>query len=167
MPKMAENVKLSLEASTDERSPLRSFIGVLESYDAIEETSKNTGKPYVIAHFNFQDVEVHESTEPYNFPTAQIDIFYSERADSNWDVFKKSLVKIIDPARDIDLIVGKKQTWTMIEAKTNQPDPDGGSAWFKQAALCWTIESLDGYQSAEEVAGPGLEEASGCRWSLD
>ncbi len=150
------NIKLSLEPSTDERSPLRHFTGVLEDYIAIEETSTG-GKAYTIVHFNFAEVEAIESVEPYNFLTGIIDVFYSERAASDFDILKKSIVKLIDPSRDIDLLIGKKQTWQMVEAMTNQPDPQSGSAWFLQPKMCWVVTKLSGYASESTDTGPSLE----------
>lgn len=150
-------IKPSLEPSTDERSPLRKFTGVLQDYTALEETS-NAGKKYTLVHFNFEDIDVPEggSVEPYNFKTAQIDVFYSERPDSDWDVFKKSAVDIL-PMRDIDLLIGKKQTWEMVAARTNKPDPNGGGQWFMQDSLNWTVVSVEGMAGAV-AEGPSLED---------
>ena len=139
---MTQQFKPSLAPGTDEQSPLRRFNAVLQEYVPDQRTS-GAGKPYMIVSFKFTDVDPIETTEPYNFPVATLEIFYNERADNDWDVWKKSVVGII-PSRDIDLLVGKKQQWALLPARTNQPD-ENSSRWTLQDAMCWQVVSVEGF----------------------
>ena len=73
--------------------------------------------------YNFNEVEVFESTEPYPFPIAQISIMHSNRDKSNAGVLGQSVNKIInagidenipqgDPrVKNQDFLIGKIQEW--------------------------------------------------------
>ena len=101
----------STEAPTDAQTPLVRFRGVLK--EVVSETldaNEFRTKPSLRASFNFIDLEVLESNEPYPFPIATIKIGYTERADTRWAVLTKSLRDLIpEPGDRLAMITGKSQ----------------------------------------------------------
>ena len=83
-------------------TPLRDFWGTLKS---IYPEPDNFGDKNVL---NFADVEVIESTEPYNFPTATIKIKISNKKDSSWGVFAESVNEYLQPDEDVIDLVEKR-----------------------------------------------------------
>ncbi|KKL04513.1 hypothetical protein LCGC14_2615330, partial [marine sediment metagenome] len=63
--------KMSMDRPTGGDTPLRRFRGVLDSLKLDQRTS-NDGRTYAVALFNFKDLEVLESEEPFPFPIAII-----------------------------------------------------------------------------------------------
>lgn len=88
--------------SGDIGTPLRKLTGVLDGY--APEDRKYAS--YIV--LNFTDVEVLESSEPYNFLTAQIAIKVSNRKSSGWGVFSDSLALLLSEDEDIKDCIGKR-----------------------------------------------------------
>lgn len=155
--------KMSAEKPSGGDTPLRRFRGVLDSAKLDQRTS-NDGRAYAVALFNFKDVEVIESVEPYPFPIAVIGISYKppkkSRGGTKWDAWAGSLRKLSPSNPDPDVLVGKVQEWAQVEhplrsALTDDegnPVMDGNNKqlWGDVATLCWTIASVEGLGSVAE-----------------
>jgi len=151
--------KPSMEPAQDAASPLVRFKAVLKGYEGETFTPEGqTARTRV--KFNFIDVEVIEANEPYPHPIAVITLPYSERADTQWDVWKKSAVALL-PQRDIDLLVGKQQEWHFTTAKlraTGERGTDQESVWAMREKNAWQIVGLEGATNGA-TAGKSLNEA--------
>ena len=158
--------KMSMDRPTGGDTPLRRFKGVLDSLKLDQRTS-NDGRSYAVALFNFKDLEVLESEEPFPFPIAIIGISYKppkmSRGGTKWDALAGSLRKLMPQNPDPDLLVGKMQEWVQVEhplrgALTDEeghPIMDGSTPpkqlWGDVPTLCWTIASVDGLGSVKEA----------------
>lgn len=148
----------SLAEPKDSRSPLIRFRGVLKEFKSEQSEAREGRAPTMRVAFNFTDVEVLESHEPYPFPIATISLSYSERADTVWDAWRKSVVKLL-PSRDINELVGKQQEWAFIPAQLRRPDPNDESErpkWTVQTADAWQVVALEGVSA--ESAGKNLNQ---------
>ena len=87
--------------------PLKEFKGTFKglSDEDVEHTEYN-GKPGLRVHLKFSDVEVIESTEPYDFPIAELSLPYSKTADSIWGVLSDSMVLHIPDNKNITDLAG-------------------------------------------------------------
>jgi len=158
-----ETFKPSMDRPTGGDTPLREFIGILDSYKA-EERKGNDGSSYTTIHFNFKELEVLDTVEPFPFPIAVINIGYkppkASRSGTKWDALSGSLRKLSPANPDIDLLVGKKQQWKMIEIPLRGimrdeggqevVDANGKQVWGEVPTLCWAIVSVDGLGSVEQ-----------------
>ena len=70
-----------------ERTPLVEIKAKLDSWNVGQPDQY--GRTYV--ELNFTEVEVLQSREPYHFPVAQLWLKYSDRANSAWGMFLKSM----------------------------------------------------------------------------
>ena len=112
------------------RHPLIHFKGVLQKYTPQPPNEQSR----ISVHFDFTDVEVIESREPYDFPVAQIRVLFSKRDSSAWGVFGASIERI-DKELDVPFLTGKMQEWKYTEGhslgfkdKVTQEDVEIG-AW--------------------------------------
>lgn len=102
---MAEQINMSLEELLAQlqtrgfeegfqRTTLRDFYGDLESIGS--ETAESNGRSWINAMYNFTNLEVIKSTEPYTLPIAQISIGISKRKASAMGVFGDSIDKLLN-----------------------------------------------------------------------
>jgi hypothetical protein len=91
-----ENLKESIkmrglqEMTGGPRTPLREFIGRLVSWDARMDTNPNFERSRIMVQLNFDELQVIRAEQPYDFPTATLEIPYSGTARSQWGYFSKS-----------------------------------------------------------------------------
>ncbi len=165
------------------QSPLQEFIAIMDSWEAEtrEVASDEPGgspRKYQVITFNFKDLEVIKSTEPYAFPIAVLSIGYAlptvSRGNTRWDAFAGSVRKLT-PDPDLDLLVGKRQTWAMLPATLRQalteedgtPKLDGRlrPLWGDVKSDCWQVKEIEGLgstaESDEEFMGFLVGEADG------
>lgn len=133
---MAEENIVSIRnlAGAEAGTPLRKFYGVLDSYYPDE---RQFGTFVVL---NFKDVEVVESTEPYNFPIATISIKLSNRKNSSWGVFAQSLAELLPPDQDIKDCVGKRMGLYMEEGHVFGKDRATGEDMVGSVWHCFEVE---------------------------
>lgn len=81
-------------------TPLRKFIGLLDSYAPPNEKGRIV--------FGITDIEVLHSIDVYPWPSATIDIKYSNRTGSAWGIFSASLDGCIPKDEDLAQQVGKR-----------------------------------------------------------
>ena len=103
------------------RSVLRHFRGKLDSITGSMEQRGNMPTAKLEVHYNFSELEVFLSTEPYPSPIAQINIWQNSRDSSPMGVLGSSADKIINAdananlpqaqVRNQDFLIGKIQEW--------------------------------------------------------
>ncbi len=146
--------------------PVRRFKGLLESYTPEPKTyGARTQMSY---NFNFKEIEILETTEPYTFPIVVININYNPPSDrgragqgNRWEVMAASLRKLSPQDPDLDLLVGKTQEWAQLPATLRLPindeegnpqlDGNGAAVWGDVGADAWQIVSVDGMGSVQEA----------------
>lgn len=132
------------------RSPLRHFRGKLDSITGSMVQRGNMTQARLEVLYNFSDIEVFLSTEPYPFPIAQIAVMHSNREKSYTGVLGKSIDKIInadldenapqEKVKNQDFLIGKVQEWKVTP---------GHMMWDndKQAETareCWEVVYVEG-----------------------
>ena len=146
------------------QSPLREFIAVLESWEAETREAQadnpgDTPRKYQVITFNFKDLEVIESTEPYAFPIAVLSIGYApptvSRGNTRWDALAGSIRKLT-PDPDLDLLVGKRMTWAMLPSTLRQAlvEEDGTPKLDGRLKALWGDVQVDAWQ-VKEIEGLG------------
>ena len=135
-----------------QRTPLREFRGKLTSITGNMVERWTPARLEVL--YNFDEVEVIESTEPYPFPVAQLSMLHSNRKKSGMGYFGASVDTIInagvpgdapaDQVRGQDYLVGK-----ILHMKLT-----GGHLIWDQGAGeerprdCWELMSIIGADEA-------------------
>jgi len=139
-------------------TPLRRFKGKYDGYT----TEPATGYEGTRVLLNFASVEVLESTEPYNFPTATINIGQSNKKKSKWGYLGESLNKLQPPDEDIDDQQGK--VWGMVYCDGQEGRPAPRPIWSRDAdrtmypdgevpTPVWEVYELEGAASAAPGSG--------------
>ncbi len=146
--------------------PVRRFKGLLESVTPEPKTFGN--RTTMSYNFNFKDIEIIETTEPYAFPIVVVNLNYSPPSDkgrpgqgNKWEVMAASLRKLSPDNADLDVIIGKMQEWEQGPGTLRLPlndaegapqlDGNGVAIWGDVQADCWRIVSVEGLGSAQEV----------------
>jgi len=103
------------------RSPLRHFRGKLDSITGSMVQRGTMPQAKLEVSYNFSELEVFASTEPYPFPITQVSMMHSNRDKSNMGVLGTSIDKIINAGLDgnapqaqvknQDFLIGKVQEW--------------------------------------------------------
>jgi hypothetical protein len=149
------------------RSPLRHFRGKLNSITGSMVQRGQMPAAKLEVSYNFSNVEVIESTEPYPFPIAQISLIHSNRVKSAMGVLGASIDKVINAGLDEnapqekvknqDYLVGKVQEWKVTP---------GHMMWdadqkVETARECWEVISVVGVGSVPTVAGQSVAPTAG------
>lgn len=154
-------------------SPLLHFRGRMLSHIVeqrhFEASERGAARDSVGFKFNFGELTVIDSREPYTLPIAEVKIPYSEREETRWAVFAKSFTSVVpvelrsgdDPLSSLD---GKMQEWQWKKGRLRQAltddagDPvvggDGKQRWGVVEAETWQLISVDGVGGG----GPSLSE---------
>lgn len=143
-------------------SPLIHFKGVLKEHKSETRVPDEGGKARLSVTFNFVDITVIESREPYAFPIATLKLPYSDRSATRWAAFTKSFRSLVpkeaygspDPLSVLD---GKEVEMRFQHARLRLPlkDDDGEDTgkWAEQDGEAWQLVSVEGFGSAgEQVA---------------
>ncbi len=134
---------------SDYGTPLRHFKGVLKEY-APEDKTFGT-----FVNFNFTDVEVIHSVEPYNFPIATISIKLSNKKKSGFGIFGDSLAVLLPDDQDLKDCVGKVMTLKMEEGHVYGKDRNTGEDMVGNP---WSVIELEG--AAAPAEGVALQSAA-------
>ena len=146
----AEGLGISIRGLTEGGgTPLRDFRGTLDSF----ASEPATGYDGTRINLNFREVEVIASTEPYNFPTAVLNIGQNNKKKSKWGYFAESMAELIDQDEDIDQQVGKSMRLVMCDGQDGRPA--GKPIWQKDAdrekypngevpSAVWTVTEVEG-----------------------
>lgn len=160
-----------------QRTPLREFKGKLESITGSMEQRGNSPQARLYVLYNFADMEVMESTEPYPFPVAQIEIPHSSRDRSLMGVFGASVDKIINAGADENATQDQVKGQDYLVGKTLQMKMTPGHMMWDAAKGeetprdCWELVGIEGKGStsapAAATAQPTGAVASNTQKALD
>ena len=135
------------------RTPLRWFRGKLDSITGAMVQRGNMPQARLEVSYNFSDVEVFESTEPYPFPVAQVSLMHSTRAKSGMGALGASMDKILNvgldentpqqQAKNQDFLIGKVQEWRITGGHL-MPDRDGAGNWTEVPREAWEVVYVEG-----------------------
>lgn len=123
--------------SGDFKSPLKEFAGILKEWKVAPDNWNNSQ-----VKFSFDKIQVYSTDQPYTLPTVDIDIRYSDRANSGWGRFGESMaaamnVQIME--LDLDKCIGSVIHVTRIDNVLFFTGKDGipniGSIWTVQNIL--------------------------------
>lgn len=147
-----------------QRTPLRDFWGVLDSYGG--DMREGQRGAFLVVLYNFKEVEVIESIEPYTSPIAQVEISHSSRAKSRMGYWGESVDKIIntgiDPevpqeqVKNQDYLLGKRCHLKLtpghmifnVDAKEERPND------------CWTLMEVAGEATSASVTATAAPAAT-------
>jgi len=135
-------------------TPLREFEGVLQDYVPTKNTPPEGGREYMTIVFNFVDIVVIQSVEPYPFPIATLSISYSTSTETRWDALASSIKKLFESTPALEELVGKKQRWAYMPAKLRKRLDDG--TWATVDDEAWQVASI-GETSAGNPGMPAAE----------
>jgi hypothetical protein len=90
-------------------TPLRDFWGELESFTGEMREPKSGGNPYLVVIYNFKNIEVIRSEEPYTSPVAQLEIPHSNSKKSKSGYWGASIDAIINATVPPDVPVEDPQ----------------------------------------------------------
>jgi hypothetical protein len=132
------------------RSPLRHFRGKLDSITGSMVQRGTMTQARLEVLYNFSDVEVFSSTEPYPFPIAQIAVMHSNREKSMTGVLGRSMDKVInagldenlpqEKAKNQDFLIGKVQEWRVTPGHMMWDREKG----VETARECWEVVYVEG-----------------------
>lgn len=138
-------------------TPLLEFKGTLKEYLAEDrEPSESGGKKYKVITFNFIDIVVIRSVEPYAFPIATIQVSYSTAQQTKWDALATSIKKILGMGATLDDIVNKVQTWEFAPATLRVRSDDG--AWANAQQPAWQLKEIAGVAAGGAVVDDGIDD---------
>ena len=135
---------------SDFGTPLRRFYGVLDSF---YPEDRQYGTMVIL---NFKDVEVVESAEPYNFPTATCAIKLSNKKRSAWGIFAESLAELLSDGQDIKDCIGKKLGLFMEEGHIYGEDRITGEDMVGNP---WHVFEAEGVTARAEAVGSAKDRA--------
>lgn len=141
-------------------TPLRRFKGVFQGHE--EEAAK--GYDGTRTNLNFTEVEVIQSTEPYNFPIASINLGVSNKKESRWGYFATSLTQMIPEDEGLDEQVGR--TWELVFCDGQDGRPEPKPIWMRDAdratypdgrvpTAVWTVVEIEGIPGKESGTSKG------------
>lgn len=141
--------QISIRGLKDSGTPLREFKGKLESYSVDPPDTRylkegEQGKNRVT--LNFSEIKVIKSTEPYLFPVAQIGITYSDKSNSMWGIFSKSLGKCVPESEDLKHQVGRTFHMLMTPNHKFGRDRVSGADIIRDA---WEVQGVEGAATAQ------------------
>jgi len=121
----------SMFGSVDTQSPLRHFKGDLTDIEP-EEITTNFGLKTRVK-LKFDNVDVHESTTPYVFKTAELVFMVSPSSISAWGILGNSVVGIYSKQVSFGEVLGKRIEikWTP-DHPTRKEFPVGSGTWVDQ-----------------------------------
>ena len=143
-----------LEESGGPQTPLRDFVGKLESWEPVTVQGQSGG--YVVVRFNYTELQVLISAIPYTFPHGTIEVSSSTRAQSRWGIFAKSASEKIPPTEELDYLVGRYQRMGFTPGHM-LPRRGADGQWSDVATDAWEVVGLNDSASglAELVSGVG------------
>jgi hypothetical protein len=135
-------------------TPLREFFGKLGSIsgDMVKRGEMPQARLEVL--YNFSELEVLTSTEPYESPIAQIAIMHSNREQSGMGVFGKSVDKVINADLPEDAPPEQVKGQDYLIGKTLHMKMTGGHMMWdgktkeEKARDCWELVEIMGEEEA-------------------
>jgi len=93
------------------KSSLKDFIGIVKGYTVLDRTGSFAKPGQKVVAWEFTDIEVMDSDEPYDLKTAVIGLNYSDALNSGYVAFEDTVAEAFDVPEEeacIDLTVGAR-----------------------------------------------------------
>ena len=115
---------------------------MLQDFVPTKVTPQGGGNEYMSIVFNFVDLVVIDSVEPYPFPIATLSISYSTSVETRWDALASSIKRVYDSTPALEELVGKVQEWAYLPVKLRKRLDDG--SWVTVDDEAWQLVSIEG-----------------------
>ena len=125
-------------------------------------------QPRLEVAYNFADVEVFVSTEPYPFPVAQIAVMHNSRVQSQMGYLGASMDKILNAglnenapqsqAKNQDALINVVQEW-MITPGHMMPAKGDDGKWTEMPQDCWEVVWVEGMGGTPYSGAPATPAA--------
>lgn len=145
-----------------QRSPLRDFWGKLTSITGEMRTGQSG--QFAVALYNFDEIEVIVSVEPYTSPIGQVEVSVSTKAKSKMGYLGKSIDDLINAglpldapqaqAKNQDYIIGKTLHMKLTPGHLIPSRDDSTGAWTEKPTDCWILAEIRGEGTPAPVAAP-------------
>ena len=147
-------------------TPLRDFWGTLTSITG-EMRSGQRGA-FAVSLYNFNEIEVIQSTEPYTSPVAQIEIPVSKAVKSKMGYWGDSIDDVINPGIDKSVpqnapnvkgqgyLVGKRLHVALTPGHPIGFKDDATGKWEDRPQDCWTLLEIQGEGTPAVAPVPGV-----------
>ncbi len=143
-----------------QRTPLRDFWGILTSIGG--DMRDGDRGPYLVILYNYGEVEVIETIEPYTSPIAQVEITASSKARSAMGYWGASLDRVInagvppevlqEQVKNQDSLVGKKLHLKLTPG--HMVPRKQGDQWENIAIDCWELLEVAGEGAPAPTVAP-------------
>ncbi len=145
--------KTTEAAAEFSRHPLLEFVGdLVDINERIQPRRNDPSKTNSIIVFDFANIDVVASNEPYTFPTTQVEIFEMNMPNTQWEAFKAS-VRQCGYTGDLNGLIGKRMTFKWAAANLSNKNQVTGKYEVKEAS-CWQVTAIEG---VENTSGQLLE----------
>ena len=147
-------------------TPLRDFWGTLTSITG-EMRSGQRGA-FAVSLYNFNEVEVIQSTEPYTSPVAQLEVPVSRAAKSKMGYWGDSVDNLINPGVDKSVpqnapgikgqgyLVGKRLHAVLTPGHLVPYRDDTTGKWDDRPQDCWVLLEVQGEGTPYPTSTPGI-----------
>lgn len=135
--------------------PVTEFKGVLKDVNLTD--GENNRKRIV---WDFTEAEIIQTREPYAFPTVQVSINYTNRDNTGYAAWKKSLEKVVNGPVSTDDLKGKRFHLKRIAFPVRGPvreadgsiklNADGRQVWENMPMEVWQVVGIEGYANAQD-----------------
>ena len=135
-----------------QRTPLRDFWGKCTSITG-EMRSGNSGA-FAVALYNFDELEVIESTEPYTSPVGQVETPVSKKGKSKMGYLGASIDGVINAGLPLDAppeavknqgyIIGKTCHMKLTPGHMIPNKDDATGVWGEKPTDCWVLLEIRG-----------------------
>jgi len=135
-----------------QRTPLRDFWGTLTSITGEMRTGQRGA--FAVALYNFDGVEVIDTTEPYTSPIAQLEVSVSSKARSAMGYLGDSIDKIINAGLPLDApqeqvknqsyIIGKFLHMKYTPGHMVPTKDETTGKWGERPVDCWVLVEIRG-----------------------
>ena len=148
-----------------QRTPLRDFWGKLTSITGEMRTGQRGA--FAVALYNFDEVEVIDTTEPYTSPIAQLEVSVSTKARSAMGYLGTSIDNVINAGLPLDApqeqvknqsyIIGKYLHMKYTPGHMVPTKDETTGKWGERPVDCWVLMEIrgEGVAAAPAVASPG------------
>jgi hypothetical protein len=120
---------------------LKAWTPITRVYD--KETDRE--RSVTVVKFDFINLNVRRTSEPYTWPIASLAINYADpftsRGEDRWSYLTDSVRKCAGRAVDIDELVGRRMRWAQ-EPRKLRANVDG--SWVDAMQPCWVVLAIQG-----------------------
>ena len=143
--------------------PVQEFKGKLDTISGAMVQFGNMTSPKLEVRYNFSEILVMRSREPYPSPIGQVAIMYSKADKSGMGVLGKSLDKVINTGEDPSTPQERVKNWDLVVGKVHHwSQTIGHMMWDGKQETprdAWEVLSVEGLGVAP-VAAPGIAPSS-------